>query len=88
MAYKHMGASTIKRSWRYPHRAKCIYSGNTGIVYSIYEKITEQWQQDRLNNEFMVKHCRCSSCMEARERKERVKAVLEADGAIKSLKAI
>jgi len=26
--------------------------------------------------------------MEARERKERVKAVLEADGAIKSLKAI
>ena len=88
MAWKHQGASTAKHQWKYPHRARCIYSGNTGTVYSKFEEVTEQWQQDKLDNEFMIKHCDCSRCVSERERKARLKAALEESGATESLKAM
>ena len=85
---KHMGASTSGHAWKYPHKARCIYSGNTGVVYSRYEEITEPWQQDRLNNEFMRRHCRCDRCTEKKEDTKRIKRALEANGDMESLKAL
>lgn len=85
---KHMGASTEKHTWKYPHKAMCIYSGNTGVLYSVYEDITEQWQQDRLNIEFMRRHCTCEDCVSNRKDNEKLKAALKADGATESLKAL
>lgn len=88
MAYKHMGASTVKRVMKYPHRARCSYSGNTGTVYSSYEKVTEPWQQDKINDVFTSRYCTCERCVDAREHKKRVKEALEAIGATESLKAM
>ena len=88
MAFKHMGASTEKHTWKYPHKARCIYSGNTGTVYSKYEKITEPWQQERLDSVYMARYCACKRCVSERERNKRLKAALEASGATESLKAM
>lgn len=88
MAFKHMGASTEKHTWKYPHKARCIYSGNTGTVYSRYEKITESWQQDRLDSIYMAHQCTCKRCVEERKINERLKAKLEADGETELLKAM
>ena len=85
---KHMGASTVKRVKKYPHRAKCAYSGNTGTVYSIHEEITEPWQQERLDNYFMSRYCTCDRCMDNRAHRKRVKKALEAINAEESLRAM
>ena len=88
MAFKHMGASTEKHTWKYPHKARCIYSKNTGTVYSRYKEVTEPWQQERLDAVFMSRDCTCKKCVEKREENKKLEAALRADGATESLKAM
>ena len=83
----HMGASTEAHAWKYLHQACCIYSGNTGPVYSTWKNLTEK-QQEQLNYEFMKKHCMCERCVSDREHKKKLILKLKEDKDFASLKAL